>query len=313
MPGVRVERQDLVRRLGHVHDAVGDERRRLDHFLSRVRQLEGPAELKLRDVRTVHLAQPAMPLAPISARVRQPAGGLQRGTEQPVVGDGSGPRRRGRGLRPLPVRGQRTNKRQDLPDLALGQRLGLHRGPGNAPRDDAEQVPIAVAMRESTPAQVGTGSAACLGSVTQGTSRPEDRRARCLIGFRHEGVHDRAVDVAGRQEWPQVVPAAGAEHPQHLSPAELRDLAARLEPDDARSPVEAGGLLDPDDGETKEGHGDRNADDLRPEPHRRRILGMAPPGSGGLAVAPGSLRAPRAGSAARRVGAAVARGCRRRS
>ena len=54
--GVRVERQDFIRRLGHVHHAVGDERRRLDHLVRGGWHRAGPAELKLLHIGTVHLA-----------------------------------------------------------------------------------------------------------------------------------------------------------------------------------------------------------------------------------------------------------------
>ena len=76
----RVERQQIVRRLDGIHDAVHDKRRRLE-FFDRPR-LEDPLELEVLDVVRRDLCQLAESLALKSSRVGEPVLRLPVGAEE---------------------------------------------------------------------------------------------------------------------------------------------------------------------------------------------------------------------------------------
>ena len=93
-----VERHDVVGRLREVHNAVDDQRRRLE-FLQRL-GLEDPLQLKILDVCGVDLFEGAVALAGVAAGVGQPVLWLVGGMEQAL----------GRDLRAERVGNQRNQK-----------------------------------------------------------------------------------------------------------------------------------------------------------------------------------------------------------
>src|SRR5262249_9701731 len=81
--GRGIERHGRVGRLGEIHHAVDDERRRLE-ALERLR-LKYPLELETGRVARLDLAQRAVPLARVASRVREPVLRLARRAQQALV------------------------------------------------------------------------------------------------------------------------------------------------------------------------------------------------------------------------------------
>ena len=82
--GFGIERGDIVRRLGDVHDAVDDERRGLD---LRIPRLVHPLQLEPMRVGRRDLVETAEAPTAIVPRIGEPTPRLVVGIEQPFVGD----------------------------------------------------------------------------------------------------------------------------------------------------------------------------------------------------------------------------------
>ena len=83
--GLGVEGDDVARRLGHVHHAVHDQRRRFG-AVERP-ELIGPLQLESRRAIPVNLVEPAVALAVVVARVHQPVLRFFRRAQQTLGGD----------------------------------------------------------------------------------------------------------------------------------------------------------------------------------------------------------------------------------
>ena len=107
--GSRIERNDVARRFGHVHDTVYDEGRRLGSI--QCLQLESPLHLEPPGVPFVDLAQPAVALTVVVARVHEPVLRLRVGIQQALLGHRIERRSGGIRLRPgLLLRSRRRDR-----------------------------------------------------------------------------------------------------------------------------------------------------------------------------------------------------------
>ena len=119
--GARVERPRVVERTGHVHDAVGHERRPLEPSARDDAGLEGPLRREAMRVLRRDLLERTVTLAAVVAGEIQPARRILVALEQILKGDAAtrrSPARRG-ALRPAAARHDGASRRCDRRDMRI--------------------------------------------------------------------------------------------------------------------------------------------------------------------------------------------------